>query len=106
MSLTKVFTSVTSGFKQDAVTQELTAEGLKQIFEEVRSDPEAGLGCLSMEAIVIDKIMRRWNVCIAKYRNLPVRQPRPIIAEPVPAMPSETTQLALNAAKAAKAAGM
>lgn len=84
-----------------AGTDELTAAQLKAIFDEVNSDPEAGLGCLSREALVIDRIMRRWNVCIAKYRGLKPRDPGFVVREAESMKSSPTAEKAAAASKAA-----
>ena len=88
------------------ISDELTADGLRQMFAQVRSDPEAGMGTLSQEDLLVDMVMRRWNVCIAKYRNLRPKQPAQLLKEPIPPMPSEATSVAFKAASAAKNAGM
>ena len=96
----KVFDILTN---TKAGTDELTATQLKEIFNSVNNDPEAGLGCLSREAIVIDMIMRRWNVCIAKYRGLKPRDKGFVVRGPEEVT---TSPVAEKAASATNAAGM
>lgn len=84
-----------------AGTDELTALQLKAIFDEVNSDPEAGLGCLSREALVIDRIMRRWNVCIAKYRGLKPRDPGFVVRDVDTNKPGPTAEKAATVSKQA-----
>lgn len=87
-------------FTKGALTQEMTASTIESFFAEVDADPRAGLGSITKQAMVIDKIIAQHRIVVAQLRGIPLRQPMPIMD----LKPMEVVSpLAVASAKAAKA---
>ena len=90
-------------FGPKAVTQDFTKETLNALFDEIENDPRAGLGTLSKRERLIDLIVGQHRIVLAQVKGITPRQPAPAMND----RPVEVASpVQLQAAKAAKAAGM
>jgi hypothetical protein len=87
--------------KRESGIQEMTADSIAKIIDEVNRDPLIGLGTMSKKQHLVDRLLAHWRICSAQIKGTPVRDPAALVLDkPVPSATAE------KAAQLTKAAGL